>query len=291
VSLPTPGEQDFAKRFKLTPESVAHARDVLNTIASLDWPLPERQALLARLARTAKADVGPAMAGLALAAAPVRSFETLIAVNGLADKRVFGLAKALQKADPASFSKAAAGALNAWAQLDALQAENLALRRELDRLAAAAPPPPGAPPPVDQRMRLEDMAHSIARQVALADQTLAGTGSGLRLGGVALEVRGRATTLDQDVAIDFATGAGAGGGGSSVGLSFTPARNDAANGSSGTVPDVTGYTPALARRKLEGQGFAVSVAATGGLQGRVAQQHPAAGSVAQRGALVRLVVR
>jgi hypothetical protein len=291
VSLPTPGEQEFAKRFKLTPENVAHARDVLNTIASLDWPLPERQALLARLARTAKADVGPAMAGLALAAAPVRSFETLIAVNGLADKRVFGLAKALQKADPTSFSKAASGLLNAWAQLDALQAENLALRRELDRLAATAPPPPGAPPPVDQRMRLEDMAHSIARQVALAGQTLAGTGSGLRLGGVALEVRGRATTLDQDVAIDFATGAGAGGGGSSVGLSFTPARSEAANGSSGAVPDVTGYTPALARRKLEGQGFAVSVAATGGLHGRVAQQHPAAGSVAQRGALVRLVVR
>jgi hypothetical protein len=290
MSVPTPGEQAFAKRFKLAPEGVAHARDVLNTIASLDWPLPERQALLARLARAAKADVGPAMAGLALAAAPVRSFETLIAVNGLAEKRVFGLANALQKTDPASFSKAAAGQLNAWAQLDALQAENLALRRELDRLAAAAPPP-GAPPPVDQRMRLEDMAHSIARQVALAGQTLAGTGSGLRLGGVALEVHGRATTLDQDVAIDFATGAGAGGGGSSVGLSFTPARNDAANGSSGAVPDVTGYTPALARRKLEGQGFAVSVAATGGAQGRVAQQHPAAGSVAQRGALVRLVVR
>lgn len=290
MSLPTPGEQAFAKRFKLTPEGVAHARDVLNTIASLDWPLPERQALLARLARTAKADVGPAMAGLALAAAPVRSFETLIAVNGLADKRVFGLAKALQKADPTSFSKAASGLLNAWAQLDALQAENLALRRELDRLAAAAPPPPGAPPPVDQRMRLEDMAHSIARQVALAGQTLAGTGSGLRLGGVALEVRGRATTLDQDVAIDFATG-GAGTGGSSVGLSFTPARSEAANGSSGAVPDVTGYTPALARRKLEGQGFAVSVAATGGVPGRVAQQHPAAGSVAQHGALVRLVVR
>ncbi len=292
MSLPTAAERDFAKRFKLKPEDVAHARDVLNTIASLDWPQPERVALLSRLARSARADVGAVMAGLALGRAPLRSFESLIAIDGLAEKRVFGLAKALASVDAATFSKSAAGLLDAWAQLDELRAENTALRHELDRFYAAAPPPPApdGTAPTDERMRLEDLAHSIARQVALASRTLASAGSGLRLAGVALELRGRATAMDQDVAIDFAP-ASAGQGGSSVGLSFTPERADTTHNAMGAVPNVTGYTPALARRKLEQGGFAVSVAATGGAQGVVAQQHPAAGVQAPRGALVRLVVR
>lgn len=292
MSLPTAAERDFAKRFKLKPEDVAHARDVLNTIASLDWPQPERVALLARLARSARADVGAVMAGLALGRAPLMSFESLIAIDGLAEKRVFGLAKALAPVDAAAFSKSAAGLLNAWAQLDELRAENTALRRELDRFYAAAPPAPApdGTDPTDERMRLEDLAHSIARQVALASRTLASAGSGLRLAGVALELRGRATAMDQDVAIDFSA-ASAGQGGSSVGLSFIPERADAIHSAMGAVPNVTGYTPSLARRKLEQGGFAVSVAATGGAQGVVAQQHPAAGAQAPRGALVRLVVR
>src|SRR5689334_4877327 len=136
MSEPTPGERAFAPGAGLDPAAVAHARDVLNTIASLDWPEPERVSLLARLARSARADVGAAMARLALRFAPLSSFEILIAANGLAEKRVRGLARALARVEPSSFSAPARGLLDVWSRLDALRAENDALRVELDKALA-----------------------------------------------------------------------------------------------------------------------------------------------------------
>jgi len=285
MSEPTPGERAFAPGAGLEPAAVAHARDVLNTIASLDWPEPERVSLLARLARSARADVGTAMARLALTFAPLSSFEILIAANGLAEKRVRGLARALARVEPSSFSARARGALDVWSRLDALRAENDALRAELDKALAVAKQIPAGEPALE-RMRLKDVADSITRQLALAGSALGQARSGLRLGAVSVELRGKASAISDELALDF----GVPSGGSAVGLSFSPASpGSVAATTSGTVPDVTGYTSALARRKLEHAGYSVLVAGVTGA-GVVTAQSPKGGSNAFAGSVVRVVM-
>ena len=286
MSEPTPGERAFAPGAGLEPAAVAHARDVLNTIASLDWPEPERVSLLARLARGARADVGIVMARLALTFAPLRSFEILIAANGLAEKRVRGLARALAKVEPSSFSAPARGLLDVWSRLDALRAENDALRVELDKALAVATQTPAGEPALE-RMRLSDVADSITRQLTLASSALGEARSGLRLGAVSVELRGKASAVSDEVALDF----GVPSGGSAVGLSFSPASptGTLATPTSGTVPDVTGYTSALARRKLEQAGYSVLLAGITGA-GVVRAQSPKGGSSAAAGSVVRVVM-
>jgi PASTA domain-containing protein len=286
MSEPTPGERAFAPGAGLEPAAVAHARDVLNTIASLDWPEPERVSLLARLARSARADVGTVMARLALRFAPLSSFEILIAAHGLAEKRVHGLARALARVEPSSFSAPARGVLDVWSRLDALRAENDALRLELDKALAAAKQTPAGGEPALERMRLEDVADSITRQLALASSALGSARGGLRLGAVSVELRGKAAAVRDDVALDF----GVPSGGSAVGLSFSPATTGgAATTRAGSVPDVTGYTAALARRKLEQAGYGVLMAGAAGA-GVVKAQSPSGGSSATVGSVVRVVL-
>lgn len=287
MSEPTPGERAFAAGAGLEPAEVAHARAVLNTIASLDWPEPERVSFLARLARSVRADVGTVMARLALALAPLRSFELLIGVNGLAEKRVRGLARALARVEPGHFTAPGRALLDVWSRLDALRAENDALRAELDRALAVAKQLPAGGEPALERMRLKDVADSITRQLDLTSGALASAPSGLRLGAVSVELRGKASAVNEDVALDF----GVPSGGSAIGLSFSPAPPSGRHtgAASGTVPDVTGYTSALARRKLEQAGYGVLTTGASGA-GVVTAQSPRSGSSAAAGSVVRVVM-
>ena len=306
---PTAGEQALAARFQVDAAKVAAARAALNAIAVLPWPEPERVSFFARLARAARADVGPVLAKKALALAPIAGFDALEPVIGLAKKRVVGLVKALAAIDLAALAPESA-------ELAAARAEVAELRRRLAKLesgAAAAASvsfkpiedttsPPILPLPDDELplplptenvplgvMRLEDLASSIAEQVASVDGFLAGRVRGMRLAGVQLDLRAASAKVNQDVALDLS----APGGGSRVGLAFAPAPATAA-ASAGTqvvVPDVVGYTAALARRKLTAAGFAISAATVVDAHGVVAQQMPEAGKLVANGSTVRLLFK
>jgi hypothetical protein len=94
----TPSEVALAKRFGVEATSIASARVVLNTIAALPWPEPERVSLLARLAHDAQADVGVVLARLSLSAAPLRAFDELIPLYGIAGKRTLGRSRQMPNA-------------------------------------------------------------------------------------------------------------------------------------------------------------------------------------------------
>jgi len=134
VTQPTAGEIAFARTVHLDPNAVAAARVVLNAIADLPWPEDARIALLARLAHEVRADVGPTLSRLALLAAPLASFDRLIAIIGLAEKRVSGLVRALYAVDPAQFTRDTVSLREALERVTQLQSENVALRTELDHL-------------------------------------------------------------------------------------------------------------------------------------------------------------
>jgi hypothetical protein len=271
-------------------DAVGAARDVLNVIASLPWPRPERLSLFARAARTADADVGLVLSGLALDAAPVESFDLLDAIPGLGPKRLTGLIRALSRFDVTALRAEGAKVREAWATAAGLRGENAVLRAELDRLRAASPPPPegGTEPPAGPAiMRIADVAASVGTQVTQADDLLRTRAVGLRLGGVSLSVRGTGTSVDGDLALDVARPAG----GSAVGISFVPAAAAGRADVEIDVPDVTGYTTALAQRKLAALGFTVVVASMAGATGVVDRQSPPAGMRVRAGSVIRLIVR
>jgi hypothetical protein len=285
VSEPTQGEREFAQRFRFEPTDVASARDALNAIALLPWPEPERVSLLRRLARAARADVGDVLGRLALRTTPLPSFDRLIPLPGLADKRVAGLVRALRGVDVAAFNPDAATIRALRAALDAARAENALLRAELDRWRAQV----DATGEADTRptvMRLGDVASSAASQTSVVVEALKTRPSGLRLTGVELRMEGAAASVGDDVALDFAVPQG----GSAVNLSFVSA--DAPGSRTPVdVPDVVGYTPALARRKLAAVGFEAKFSNVAGGTGVVADQTPNAGTLAQSGSVVRLLLR
>jgi hypothetical protein len=286
VTPPTAGELGFARGAGLDPNAVAAARVVLNAIAELPWPENSRVDLLARLAHEVRADVGTTLGRLALLAAPLAGFDELIDVVGLAEKRVAGLVRALFDVNVAEFSPDSASLRQALERVTQLETENAALRTQLDlvqvRLERAE-----AGTAISRVMRLEEVANSITSQVAAADDALRNRSSGLRLGGLELRLTGAATAVDQDLALDFSdTGAG-----TAVGLSFVPGGTSASTPSEQAVPDIRGYAPALARRKLQSAGFAVTLATVPDARGTVAEQSPAPGSLALPGSTVRLLVR
>jgi hypothetical protein len=288
VSSPTEGERAFAARHRIDPAAVARARDVLNIIVALPWPRAEQIALVARLARAARADVGEVYAGLALNRAPVAEFHTLIDAKGLADKRVLGLVRALADVDVTAFSPEAAALRDASNRVAALTSENRELRAEVDRLRVAQgqTPPPAASSTV---VTLQNVASSASEQIVAADRSLQAAPRGLRLGAVELRVQGTASAVGSDLALDIATPAG----GSGVGLRFVPGGAAAPSDASATMIDVRGYGPVLARRKLTTQGFAVALArnaTSAQVRGVVTEQSPAPGLVVPAGTLVRLVV-
>jgi PASTA domain len=279
VSEPTPSERVFAYRFGLAPETLASARDVLNAIARLPWPEPERVSLLARLARAAHADVGEVFGGRALRAAPLSAFDALMPISGLAEKRISGLARALATVDMTQISQPVPP--DVAARITALQAENAVLRTELDKWRAAAEPQ--ARP---ASMRLGDVVSSIASQTAEVVETLHTRSRALRLIGMELHLAGAAAAVENDLALDF----DAAQAGSAFDLSFATGGNTTAR-STVAVPNVVGYTPALARRKLAGLGFQARLSTFASAAGVVAEQSPSAGSSAAYGSLVQLLIR
>jgi hypothetical protein len=285
VSEPTQGEREFAQRFNFEPAHVAAARDVLNAIALLPWPEPERISLLSRLGRAARADVGQVLGRLALRATPLAGFDQLIPIPGLAEKRVAGLVRALRAVDVAAFSPESATERDLRARLEAARAENAALRTELDHWRARAEVVPQAETRAGV-MRLDEVATSVASQTALAAESLKTGSRGLRLAGVEMRLEGAAAAVGSDVALDFTAPQG----GSALNLSFVSAET-AGTKTNPEVPDVVGYTPALARRKLTALGFEAQFSTVANAQGIVTSQTPGAGSFAPPGSVVRLLVR
>lgn len=286
----TSSEQSLAARWGLPAAHVANARDLVNGIAALDWPEPERVSLLARLARQAKADVGTVYARACLRLAPIASFDAVLPILGVGEKRAAGLARALGTVSLAALAPASAALHDALAREAALRAELDALRAELDRVPRATG---GNGAPVSAApMRLEEVAQSVVAQVRQADEALLRSPRGLRLGAVAIEVQGRARTVDADLALDFADARAA----SRLSIAFAASRPAAEAGPApGAVPDVAGYTETLARRKLLAAGY-IAVALRGRTSpgdadgARVRQQRPMAGTAAAPGTTVRLLI-
>ncbi|EHR69510.1 PASTA domain-containing protein [Burkholderiales bacterium JOSHI_001] len=289
MSEPTPGEQAQASAWGVPASQLAAARDALNRIATLDWPLPDRVHLVARLAKGAGADVGTVFAGAVLALAPLASFERVLPLPGVGTLRARGLARALGSLDLAALAPQAGALADAQRRVAELQAEVASLKAELNRVYAQlsdSERPPAAAP-----MRVEDLTQSLLAQVHLADQALVQGRTGLRLGGVVVNVQGQATQLEGELALDFTVAKSP----SQLSLRF-----DAAGGGSAaalprelrTVPDVTGYTETLARRKLQAQGLDAQVlrSAVAGAGGVVRRQAPEAGMPVPDNAQVRVVI-
>ena len=285
MTQPTAGEIAFARTVHLDPNAVAAARVVLNAIADLPWPEDARIALLARLAHEVRADVGPTLSRLALLAAPLSSFDRLIDIIGLAEKRVSGLVRALYAVDVSQFTRDTVSLREALERVTQLQSENVALRTELDHLRVQIERGTGTPSA--NVMRLEDVASSITSQLAVADDLLRSRSSALRLTGVELRLHGGTTAVGDDLALDFAQ-AGTGG---AVGMTFATGGAAPPTQTEVAVPDVRGYAPALARRKLVANGFAVALSTVSGARGMVSEQSPAPGTLALSGSSVRLIVR
>jgi len=289
VSEPTAGERTLAPRLRLDPSKLAVAREALNAIAALPWPPPERVSLLARIAKSVGADVGPIIGRLALSAAPLASFDALVPISGIGLKRVAGLARALSTFDVVALTGQARELADAKATIAALTARIAAVQADLDRLRAA--PAAGAGGPAAQPgltvMRIADVAASLGNQVALVDHVLRSRPNGVRLGAVDLRLTGMGTALGSDLALDL----GYPSGGSAIGIAFVPSPLDAVGGQTAQVPDVRGYTTALARRKLLGRGFDAIIITSTGSRGVVTDQSPEPGTVAPAGTAVRLMFR
>ena len=317
MSTPTAGERALAARLGLDAGAVATARHTLNFIAGLAWPWPERVALLARLAREARADVGTVLGGQALKAAPLAGFDLLIPLIGLADKRVAGLVRALSPVDVSALSGEAvelertraenealrvelyrlrgdvatfaAGAVEldlARQEVVTLRVENEALVAELDRLRLIAGGIDGGTPAPSAAMALDELAGSVGGQVVSADAALRAAPVGLRLSGLEVRLHGAAAVVGDRVGLDMAAPAG----GSSVTLAFSPGGAPPAGAVDVAVPDVRGYGIALARRKLQAAGFAVTVMSTGEGAGVVREQIPSPGTPSPSGTPVRLIL-
>ncbi len=257
MSEPTAAERALAAQLQLDPVTVAAARDALNAIASLAWPSPTRAALLAGVAQSAGADIGPAASTLALAAAPLASFDALLSIPELGIERLAGLARALSGFDVGPLRGAEAG--------------------------------PDVPPGnrASNVMRISDVATSVGNQVALVDHVLRSGANGMRLHGVDLRLSGGGTAFDGDVALDL----GAQSGGSALAIAFVPSDAGFASTSDAQVPDVRGYTAVLAQRKLAAGGFGATVISVADSGGIVADQSPSPGAQARKGSAVRLIVR
>lgn len=133
-------------------------------------------------------------------------------------------------------------------------------------------------------MTFNEITQSVVGQLAFADATLRSRLDGLRLSGLELYLHGAVTSLDGSLALDIDTL----GTGSALGLTFHLADASPAAGLPVQVPDVVGYTPALARRKIESVGLRAVFVATGDGTGTVTETRPAGGAQALSGSVVLL---
>jgi hypothetical protein len=137
------------------------------------------------------------------------------------------------------------------------------------------------------KLRLGEIAASVGTQLAAADLLLRSSSSQLRLGAIALRLQGSPAVVDDAIGFDLSSPAG----GSAVDFTFHAAGGASAPGVPVAVPEVRGYTPALARRKLQAAGLSVAISAVANATGRVSEQQPAPGTQALPGTQVQLLLR
>jgi len=140
---------------------------------------------------------------------------------------------------------------------------------------------------MSDKLMLGDIAASVGSQLAAADVALRSSRSELRLSGLALRLQGAAAVVDDSVGLDLSSPTG----GSAVHFTFQAAAGALDPGSPLIMPDVSGYTAALARRKLQALGLSVAMTVVANAAGRVSEQRPAAGAQVMPGTLVQLVLR
>lgn len=281
----TEGELTFARKYHVEADALATARVALNTIASLPWPEPERVSVLARLCREVQADVGTVLARLIISSAPFRSFEEVIPLIGIADIRAFGLVRALGHFDVGTLSPEAAQLRDAWSLVSALRAENNAFRLELDKLRRL--PVNEVPQASRSILRLSDVASSVGSQVGSAEGELRRTlRNGLKLSGCEVTLTGAATSVGEDLALDFSPGTPT----TAVGLRYAATASLPIESSVVAIPDVRGYTVRLARRKIEASQLVAVVIASSGNGQVVSSQVPAPGSLLPTGTIVRVLL-
>ena len=169
------------------------------------------------------------------------------------------------------------------AELERLRAENARLR---EQLGASHEQEGSAPDPAGPVMRIGEVVSSVAAQSAEAASVLQQGAGGLQLANLEVRLDCGATSIDDQLALDLA----APGAGSALLLRFAPAGRGAPASTVAEVPDVVGYTVALARRKLTDRRLSVVVSALPGAAGVVRSQRPGAGELTPEGTVVRLVV-
>ncbi|HYP90307.1 MAG TPA: PASTA domain-containing protein [Polyangiaceae bacterium] len=141
---------------------------------------------------------------------------------------------------------------------------------------------------MSDKLAIGQIAASVGSQLASADAALRSSQSELRLHGLQLRLKGAAAVVDDDVGLDLSVPSA----GSAVDFSFQAAgASEAASGDLVDVPDVRGYTIALARRKLQACRLGVATTALANAVGRVSEQRPGPGTQALGGAVVQLLVR
>lgn len=296
----------------LDPRVAAAALGCFNAIAGARRTLADRAALLSRLGGAA---IGEKLAPVVVAMGPVGAITDLLAVRGLGEKRLISMATALAAAPAEELAALAAAAeavdrASALAiQVSALEAERDALRVERDGLAArldaasasasatttvtASDGATASAPTVKSGVvSLHAIATSTGEQLGRAHRELSTRKQGLRLSGLSLSLRGEAGVDEEQalgLALDQPTAAA-----SELKMAWALPSGGAPTATAGRVPDVSGYTEALARRKLEAAGYTVSLRQTSAAgpaeRGRVQRQRPAPGAEADPGDRVEIVV-
>ena len=122
------------------------------------------------------------------------------------------------------------------------------------------------------QVQLGEIAASVGAQLASADAALTAGQGRMRLAGLSLRLQGAAVVMDGAVGLNFDSAAG----GSAVDLHFDGGSGNVDAGAPVLVPDVHGYTPAFAKRKLHAAGLGVATIAAGQRGGRVSEQQPPA---------------
>ena len=136
-------------------------------------------------------------------------------------------------------------------------------------------------------MPLGDIASSVVEQLAAVDAALRSGPDLLRLAGVSLRLHGSTTVVDETLAMEFTSPAA----GSEVALTFGTPPGASAMAVPVVVPDVRGYTAALARRKIEAAMLNMAIAPNAGPLGKVSETSPRAGLAVLSGTTVRVIVR
>ena len=325
ASLAEQTDPQLAASLGLTEEAVARAAAVHDAVVRLPVSLDEQARVLEELSEGPGADIGATYALAIVKLGPVEGLGVLTSIKGIGPKRLTSVIEALAKREVDEVAKAAgieAGGETGGGEVgggpgDALLAriavleaavEALETQRVADaeriaaleaQLASASSgsetEAPEATVSAGDATRLSVIAESAGEQLHEARNRLLGSRSGLRLGDVELQVRGEAGVSPdsmlglrlQSEAIDPNR------------LSEVTLRYGVDGGRARTrlqdpvqVPTLTGYTEALARRKLGKVRLEADVsrqAVDDRSKARtVVAQDPAPGSTVEAGTTVRV---